>query len=142
MKSTIHFLALAHPSSSHGFISGTCDRVTRGLHEEWELCLAKDFQILISGFISNKNGKQNCSRASSGDLIINNKTMEPLVVIDCFSSMGLDLKHFKATQLQEIRWLIFGESGSLQHTDLSTQNGVRKSHYSQKNAALARNVQF
>lgn len=113
MTSTIHFLAFVLPSSFHGFILGTCDKVTRELHEEWELCLAKDFQILISGFISNKNGKQNCSRASNGDLITNNKTMEPLVVIDCFSSMGLDLKHFKATQLQEIRWLIFRESGSL-----------------------------
>lgn len=73
MKSTIHFLAFVLLSSFHSFILGTHNKVTRELHEEWKPYLAKDFQILISGFISNKNGKQKHSHASNGGLIRNKK---------------------------------------------------------------------
>lgn len=89
MKSPINFLAFVYLSSFRGFVLGTHDKVTTELHEEWKPYLAKDFQILVSGLISNKNGKQKCSHASNGGLFKNKKTMEWLIVIDCFSSKGL-----------------------------------------------------
>lgn len=48
--------------------------------------------------------------------------MEQLIVIDCFTSMGLHLKHFKATQVQEVRWLMPLESHVLYNAPI----GVHK----------------
>lgn len=58
--------------------------------------------------------KEKHSPASNGGLIKNNKTMERLIVIDCFNSMGLDLKHLKATEEQE--WLMLSENQVLYNT--------------------------
>lgn len=71
MKNTIRFLAFVLLSSFHSFILGARDKVTRELHEEWKPYLVKNFQILVSGFVSNKNGKQNHSHASNGGLVKN-----------------------------------------------------------------------
>lgn len=72
MRSTIHFVAFVLLSSFHGSILGTRDEVTRELHESVSPVWAKDFQILISGLILKKNGKQKHSHASNGSLIKNN----------------------------------------------------------------------
>lgn len=51
----------------HGCILGTRDKAHRELCEVWKKPhLAKDFQILWSGFGSRKNRKQKCPRASNG----------------------------------------------------------------------------
>lgn len=51
----------------HGCILGTRDKAHRELCEAWKKPhLAKDFQILWSGFGSKKNRKQKCPRASNG----------------------------------------------------------------------------
>jgi len=42
------------------------------------------------------------SHASNGGLIKSKQTIEGLIVIDCFSSMGLHLKDFKAIRVQEV----------------------------------------
>lgn len=79
MRSTIHFVAFVLLSSFRGSILGTRDEVTRELHEEGSPVLAKDFQILKSGLILKKNGKQKHSHASNGSLIKNNNNNRTII---------------------------------------------------------------
>lgn len=45
-------------------------------------------------------------------LIKNKQTTEQPIVIDWFSSVGLNLKHFKATRVEEVRRLMPSEKSS------------------------------
>lgn len=69
--------------------------------------------------------------------------MEQLIVIDCFTSMGLHLKHFKATRVQEVRWLMPLESYVLYNAPIWVHKmETQKPITHKKNAAHTKNIQF
>lgn len=99
MRSTIHFVVFVLLSPCHGSILGTCDEVTRELHEGSPI-LVKDFQILVSVLILKKNGKQKHSHASNGSLIINNNN-GTIISYWFLQFSEINLKHFKVRQTQD-----------------------------------------
>ncbi|RMC05458.1 hypothetical protein DUI87_18651 [Hirundo rustica rustica] len=76
-------------------ILGTHNEVTRELHEEGSRILAKDSQILVSGLILKKNGKQKHSHTSNGSLIKNNNNNGTIISYWFFQFYEINLKHFK-----------------------------------------------